>query len=327
MQILIKNITIFFLGIYLLFIQLNLSSHENDQIQKKNSPNLHDFPIIKDLNDKHNPIYQQFIQEIHNNRKRIRKNPPIPLFPLRIALYRVKKKDSIWRIIRDTYLDLDSLAHINRLSSLHDIRPSQWLLLPNQRGTWRILNEGTSIESFSRQWKVPLVHLLSVNKKIIRHKGKRYLFIPGGKFTALERSLFYGTAFLSPLRKGKITSKYGYRLDPFTWKKSFHSGIDIAAPRGSPVYASRRGLVSYTGWIDGYGKTVIIRHDLNYETIYGHLSRILVKKNSKVNTGSKIGQVGSTGRSTGPHLHFEVRRNGKKYNPYPFIRNQPLIHK
>ncbi len=122
--------------------------------------------------------------------------------------------------------------------------------------------------------------------------------------------------------KGFISSKYGYRVDPITKRRgSFHKGIDIAAPKGNPVYAAAAGTVYLAKYVRyGYGNLIIIKHGESLSTYYGHLSKILVKKGQKVTRGALIGKVGSTGRSTGPHLHFEVRKGKKTLDPSVFWR-------
>lgn len=113
--------------------------------------------------------------------------------------------------------------------------------------------------------------------------------------------------------KGRISSMYGKR-----WGR-MHKGIDIAAKTGSPIYAAMDGKVIYAGWIKGYGKVVKIEHSGNLQTIYGHCSVLRVSEGKTVKKGEQIADVGSTGNSTGPHLHFEVLVNGVPVNPYPYI--------
>lgn len=121
---------------------------------------------------------------------------------------------------------------------------------------------------------------------------------------------------------GKKTSPFGSRIDPVTKKrKAFHSGIDIAAPQGTPVLAAEGGIIRKTEYNkNGYGKLIVIEHAKDFSTYYGHLSRIDVNKGQQVKKGDNIGAVGSTGKSTGPHLHFEVRRSEKALDPDAYIR-------
>lgn len=123
---------------------------------------------------------------------------------------------------------------------------------------------------------------------------------------------------------GRITSMYGKRNDPFTGRPDFHDGIDIAADFGSRIRPVRDGVVTFSGWQPGYGKVVIVRHGNGLETVYGHNAANLVKAGDRVNAESVLGLLGSTGRSTGPHLHFEVRQNGRSVDPMPYLQKEQL---
>jgi murein DD-endopeptidase MepM/ murein hydrolase activator NlpD len=119
--------------------------------------------------------------------------------------------------------------------------------------------------------------------------------------------------------KGWYTSYFGYRLSPYTDKPMMHEGLDIAAAPGSPVFAPADGVITFAGYDAGYGKLVIIDHGYGVETRYGHNSEIYVTVGEKVRHGERISAVGSTGRSTGPHLHYEVRVNGQPIDPINYI--------
>ncbi len=118
---------------------------------------------------------------------------------------------------------------------------------------------------------------------------------------------------------GRVVSSYGWRKDPFTGRRAWHTGVDIAAPSGRSVVATASGKVVFAGWNGNYGRCVIIKHQFGYETVYGHLAKIHVKDGDQVKKESVIGQVGSTGRSTGPHLHYEVRKYGNVTNPWQYL--------
>ena len=125
--------------------------------------------------------------------------------------------------------------------------------------------------------------------------------------------------FRFPVRAA-ITSPFGNRMHPIFHVRSFHSGVDLGARRGTPIKASNGGIVIYAGWYSGYGKTVIISHSNGKSTLYAHQDRIAVKVGEKVYQDKVIGYVGSTGYSTGPHLHFEYRVGGKPRNPLTVVR-------
>ncbi|MEM9716571.1 MAG: DUF5930 domain-containing protein [Pseudomonadota bacterium] len=116
------------------------------------------------------------------------------------------------------------------------------------------------------------------------------------------------------------TSPYGPRRDPFTGARRFHSGVDMAGPLGTPIVAAADGVVTFSGWQSGYGRIVILKHAQGFETRYGHLATIDVTKGQTVFKGDKIGGMGSTGRSTGVHLHYEVRIGGQHVNPMTYIK-------
>jgi murein DD-endopeptidase MepM/ murein hydrolase activator NlpD len=124
--------------------------------------------------------------------------------------------------------------------------------------------------------------------------------------------------FIWPLR-GRLTSGFGYRRHPIWGGVSLHTGQDIATAYGSPIAAADSGQVIYSGWWDGYGKAVVIDHGRGYTTVYGHMSRIIVQTGQRIEKGQVIGLVGSTGFSTGPHLHFEIRVNGHPVNPLAYL--------
>lgn len=123
----------------------------------------------------------------------------------------------------------------------------------------------------------------------------------------------------SPVLSGFITSKFGYRKDPINRKGSFHAGVDFAGKRGSPIIAVADGLVVYADTRNGYGRTVEIRHGNGLVTRYAHNQKLLVKEGDLVEQGQVIAKLGSTGRSTGPHLHFEVLEDGKQVNPMKYV--------
>ncbi len=122
-----------------------------------------------------------------------------------------------------------------------------------------------------------------------------------------------------PVQKLSLTSNFGARSDPFNGRTRMHKGIDIPGPVGTPIHATADGIVSRAGWASGYGNLVQISHGNGMETRYGHMSKLLVAPNSYVQRGQIIGLMGSTGRSTGSHLHYEVRLDGAAINPIPFV--------
>ncbi len=138
------------------------------------------------------------------------------------------------------------------------------------------------------------------------------------KSIARQNSLLAGTPSIEPVR-GLVTCGFGERSDPFTEEPAFHTGLDISSQRGHPVAASADGTVVKAGWENGYGRCVEIAHGMGLRTLYGHMDEIRVIEGQHVSRGDAIGVVGTTGRSTGPHLHYEVRLDNRPVNPLQYI--------
>lgn len=137
-------------------------------------------------------------------------------------------------------------------------------------------------------------------------------------FLEEQRLIMLSTPTIWPVR-GWVSSQFGFRTSPFTGRRVFHEGLDIAAPYGLDVKATAKGIVVFSGEKSGYGNVVTIDHGYGYMTRYGHNSRLTVKVGDKVEKGDAVAKVGSTGRSTGPHSHYEVLVNGIPVNPTKFI--------
>ncbi len=128
-----------------------------------------------------------------------------------------------------------------------------------------------------------------------------------------------GFSYQRPLNGGRITSRFGYRIHPIHGNTTFHYGVDLGAAQGTPVYSFSAGTIAETGFHSVYGNYVLVSHADGFATFYAHLSKIYVKQGAKVKMGQKIAAVGNTGWSTGPHLHFEIRRNGKVLDPFDYL--------
>jgi len=133
-----------------------------------------------------------------------------------------------------------------------------------------------------------------------------------------QRSMLAHTPSIWPT-KGWVSSRFGYRISPFTGKREFHRGLDISTRKTAPIIAPGDGVVSSVRWDHGYGKVLTINHNYGIKTVYAHLDKVLVKKGRRVKRGQTIALVGETGRTTGPHLHYEVHLNGVPVNPLRYI--------
>ena len=118
---------------------------------------------------------------------------------------------------------------------------------------------------------------------------------------------------------GYVSSPFGMRMHPIFGVNRMHTGIDIDAPLGAPIVAAARGVVAFSGWLGGYGNTVIVQHDQIHTTLYSHLNSLPVDKDQELEQGEILGYVGMTGWTTGPHLHFEIRKNGDPVNPASYL--------
>jgi len=140
-------------------------------------------------------------------------------------------------------------------------------------------------------------------------------FFPGEDFSHTERAFFLNPGFRFPLRDFRLTSTYGHRLCPIFDNHSMHHGIDLAAPEGTDVFAAADGTVTEIGYNRVFGNYIVITHRNNITSLYGHLQKVETTLQAAVRSGTLIGRVGSTGMSTGPHLHFELRQDGRALDP------------
>ena len=154
--------------------------------------------------------------------------------------------------------------------------------------------------------------------KVVRKKSPDKFDIRG---TISNESDNTASRFLNRPISGVLTSSFGYRIHPKRKKRHFHSGIDLAAKKGTPISCAASGKVVFAGWKTGYGYVVMVDHGKGYETLYAHCSKLAVTTGQTVSTGKIVAYVGRTGVATGPHLHFEVRKNGIYKNPLRYLKN------
>jgi len=218
-------------------------------------------------------------------------------------------------------LNQDSIISINKVSNSRLLQVGRVLKIPNQDGIYHTVRANESLSSIAERYKVDKKGIQFVNElfsdKVVAGTD---LFIPGARLDWSRLQEINGDLFIWPLY-GPLTSYYGYRRDPFNpSRRQFHSGIDIRGARGAPVRAAMPGRVSSVGYNNVYGNYVVIDHHSGYRTLYGHLNVIRTRTGAYVSQGERIGDVGSTGQSTGPHLHFTVYKNGVTVNPRALMR-------
>jgi murein DD-endopeptidase MepM/ murein hydrolase activator NlpD len=237
------------------------------------------------------------------------------------AGYTVESGDMIGTIAEKTGLRTGTLLSVNKIRNARVLQVGQTLKIPNQDGILYTTREGDTFDSIAEKYGTE-PETIRITNEIFAGSvpSGMSLFISGAKMNWVEEQEINGDLFIWPVR-GYITSHYGVRYDPVAEKngaeaeRQFHLGIDIGAPGGTPVKAAMSGRVISTGYNDSYGNFVVIAHHSGYRTLYGHLSAIKTRPGAFVGLAEVVGNVGSTGKSTGFHLHFTVYKDGRTMNP------------
>jgi murein DD-endopeptidase MepM/ murein hydrolase activator NlpD len=233
--------------------------------------------------------------------------------------YRVRRGDTVSGIAADHHISIDAIIASNGIANVKRLKEGETLRLPNMDGIPYTVKKGDTIAKISSAMGVPQEAILDANDiqddTIVQGS---VLFIPGARMKREELKMAMGDLFIYPIR-GRLTSPFGWRNDPISGVRRHHAAIDLAAPTGTPIKAAQDGKVSVVGVNATYGRFVILEHGGGYQTMYAHMSVVSVKQGVSVIQGAKIGEVGSTGYSTGPHLHFGVFKNGRAVNPLEFL--------
>jgi len=233
----------------------------------------------------------------------------------------VQRGESFWTIARQYGIDVDTLAAANEGVDPTRLQPGQVLRVPNLKGALHTVAQGDTLWDIARLYQTDLQEIVRVNglDDPSRLRPGTVLLIPGAQALVAQRLLLVDSngrlrrAFDWPV-KGRISSRFGPR-----WGR-MHEGLDIAVNVGTQVRAAADGVVRFAGWNGGYGYLVVVDHGRGIETRYAHNSRILVKRGQRVSRGQVLALSGSTGNSTGPHVHFEIRQNGKPVDPLKYLR-------
>ncbi|MCF0242289.1 MAG: M23 family metallopeptidase [Treponema sp.] len=243
--------------------------------------------------------------------------------PLTYKTYRVKQGDMIGSIAADNDISQDTLISVNHITSTRRIQIGQYLKIPSLPGIlYTVREDGETFAKIAEKYEINAEKCASVNgmAQEVALKAGDTLFLPDAQMDWVTRQEINGDLFKRPIKnRYYISSNYGWRSSPFGGARSFHGGTDMASSTGTPIYAALEGRVSFAGYNDVYGNYVIVTHHSGYKSLYGHMSSISVKKGQYVYTNTQIGKVGSTGMSTGPHLHFAVYKNGKSLNPMTLV--------
>lgn len=233
--------------------------------------------------------------------------------------YRVQKGDMIGFIADKFNVTQDTIISVNNIHQSRLIQIGQILKIPSMPGiVYTVKKNGETANSIAEKFEVSAEKLARVNHLQENQNlvAGQTLFAPDALLDWVTRQEINGDLFHKPVHsRYYLSSYYGWRSSPFSGKRSYHSGVDMACPHGTPVYAALGGTVTSVGYNNVYGNYIIVTHHSGYKTLYGHLSKQLVTRGKWVDTNSRIGLVGSTGLSTGPHLHFTVYKFGKTVNP------------
>ncbi len=227
-----------------------------------------------------------------------------------VVTYVVKKGDTLWSIAQRFGTTVANLQQMNGLRG-DTIKVGQTLQVGGESVQVHAVQAGDTLSGIASRYRTSVTSLAAANG-ISSHStiypGQEIYIPQGGE---VSRSGSASSARLIWPVLGTVTSGWGYR----TRFEKFHYGLDIAAPTGTPIKAVRGGVVEFAGWKNGYGYCVFLDHGDGMKTAYGHASKLYVKRGQRVEQGQTIAAVGSTGFSTGPHVHFEVRINGRLVDP------------
>ena len=231
---------------------------------------------------------------------------------LTIYAYIAKNGEDLLSLAARCNIPYSTLATLNRLDSMTALKPGARVFLPSVPGLFIPEEPLSDLEQLLYSAREDQGIPVSIRQG---DTTRQFRFMPAEEFLPTERTFFLNPGFRFPLNNYRVTSNFGYRVSPITGRQRFHDGLDLAAPTGTEVYAVRDGEVIEVGENAVLGRYVMIRHGDNWVSIYGHLSRIDTVLRNQVRSGTLIGRVGSTGLSTGPHLHFELRQFGVAQDP------------
>ncbi len=270
------------------------------------------YPEIKKLTFS-DPVFKQFLQDVNDNYITLASDND---YILTFYSYTVKKDDDLLSIAARCNIPYEAISTINRISFIDSLVAGMKIYLPTVKGIFLAKNA-----------REPLEFLLKTRYATSEYisffiNNVEFGFIPNERLSGTERLFFTDSTMVTPIDEGVISSNFGMRESPFSGDPSFHSGVDIAAPLGTKVFASKGGLVAIAQYGHPvYGNYVILQHDNNTHSLYAHLNTLEVSSGDICVKRQVLGTVGTTGMSTGPHLHFEIRIGMKVENPAQIINN------
>jgi len=245
---------------------------------------------------------------------------PATIAALKVSSYRTVGGDTLSRIASRFRVNVDTIVSWNGIRDGRSLQPGTVLHIPNADGLRYVVRRGDTLQGIARSSGVDFNGILDWNRldSSVISAGQQ-LFLPGARMSTSELNRVLGNLFLYPV-VGRISSYFGERSDPFTGVPNYHNGIDIVNRPGTPIRAAMDGTVADVGFNYNYGNYVILKHPGSYQTLYGHMTRYLVSRGERVKQGDTIGELGTTGYSTGPHVHFSIFKNGVPVDPLRFLK-------
>jgi murein DD-endopeptidase MepM/ murein hydrolase activator NlpD len=264
-------------------------------------------------------LYRVVIPEEPQGRPAASSSPGV-LRTLSVTSYRMRDGEGISQAAQRLHLNVDTLVSYNAIRDARSLPSGTVLRVPNGNGLLYTVRGGDSLEMIARSFSVPLEAILDWNslKTGVIRSGQE-IFVPGARMRPQELNRILGNLFVFPVA-GRISSRFGERSDPFTGVERFHNGVDIVNSPGTAIGAAMAGTVRSVGFNSNYGRYVILSHGGGFQSMYAHLSRAVVSPGSVVRQGEKIGELGSTGYSTGPHLHFSIFKGGEPVDPLRYLK-------
>ena len=270
------------------------------------------------------PVTEEMIDEMAEGQGDVQSAVLDEAYSLSYFSYRIKPGDMIGKIAEQFDITQDTIISVNNVKNSRGIRPNDYLKIPTMPGIlYTTKKDGENIDSIVEYFAGKKIEVNAAKCAVVnRMLSDAYLsagttvFVPDAVLDWATRQEINGDLFRKPIHaRWYKSSSFGWRASPFTGKRSYHSGVDMACPTGTSIFAALPGRVTATGYNSTYGNYVIVTHQGGYKTLYGHMSAITCVKGAYVTQDTRIGKVGSTGMSTGPHLHFTVFKNNKQVNP------------
>jgi murein DD-endopeptidase MepM/ murein hydrolase activator NlpD len=253
--------------------------------------------------------------------------PGITVPSFQFFIYHTTLDDTFDELAKKFNLSEETLRSLNGYNNYNEPKPESALLIPSKDGIFHVVHPGQGLADIAKAYQVSLMSVLEANHRTNDSdlKPGEILYLPKARYLSNRDvhwlaliALTTQKTFMKPTT-GRFADGFGQRVDPISGKVRFHAGLDLAPGLGARVVAAQDGIVIWAGVRAGFGRLIILDHGNQLTTWYAHLEQILVKPRQIVKKGDLIGKVGSSGRTTGPHLHFEVRLNNKPQNPLLYL--------